>query len=149
MKIDDPFVCYCGLYCGLCNIVAVVPKEAGILLQTLRGDGWENFGRFLYPEFPEFWNVLQKLSELDKTTAGCRGGCGNPECGIRLCAQDREIEVCALCKDYPCDLIKEFAKGYPFVHELNERIRLVGLEQWIIEQKERCAQGISFRELLQ
>ncbi len=143
MNHSDPkaYVCYCGLYCKRCPLIAVMPGEARALFSTMDKMGWSMWGEAVYEEFPVFWNILRKLAETDETCSLCVGGCGNPECGIRICAQQRGVAVCALCDEYPCKLIDDFALQYTDIYKTNERIREIGLEAWLVEQEELVAQG--------
>ena len=83
------YVTYCGLYCKLCSNIARIPKYAAALRETMHKGGWDQFGEFEIKGFKELWDVLEKLSEWDKTIPGCRGGCGPPDCKIRECAREQ------------------------------------------------------------
>jgi len=50
--------------------------------------GWDQFGEFEIKGFKELWDVLEKLSECDKTIPRCREGCGPLDCKIRECARE-------------------------------------------------------------
>ena len=108
---------------------------------------WEYFGKEVYPEFDEFWKVLQNISQMDKTCPGCYGGCGDPDCAIRKCAEERKLKLCADCKDFPCQKLTDFTRRYPFILENNLRIREIGLEKWLLEQDALVAQGVTNRSL--
>ena len=86
---DLTYVTYCGLYCRLCGNIARTPKQAQALRDSMRKDGWENWGESAHPGFGEFWRILALLAASDETCPGCRGGCGFPGCKIRPCAQER------------------------------------------------------------
>lgn len=141
------YLCYCGLYCKMCSIVATIPRKAGTLLEQLKGDGWEFFGKELYPDFPAFWDILGKMAVMDKTTRLCVGGCGDPNCGIRACAIAKGLQVCAQCEEFPCLRLRDFTRRYPFVLKNNERIREIGLEAWLAEQDDLVAQGVTNEQL--
>ncbi|MEM3700358.1 MAG: DUF3795 domain-containing protein [Candidatus Bathyarchaeia archaeon] len=49
--------------------------------------------------FPIFWQFLQKLTTFDCNCRVRKGG--PPDCKIRNCAKEKDIEVCPQCKDYP------------------------------------------------
>lgn len=84
-----------------------------------------------------------------KGTSKC-GGCGglnfqgNPSCGIlNCCANQKRLEVCAECADYPCSRINILKIGCDsFVTHKKilpniEDIRANGLEQFLEKQKIR------------
>jgi hypothetical protein len=78
---------------------------------------------------------------------GCRGGCGNPDCSIRECAQDRNITLCSACEDYPCDHISELAKRYPNLISDGKRQQEIGLDKWIQVQEERYTTGFCYYDI--
>lgn len=83
------------------------------------------------PDFDSFWRFLNGLADLPEDKCCRTGGCGAPNCAIRACARSRGIEVCPLCADYPCSKIHTFAQSEPLLLHDGERIKKVGLEQWI------------------
>jgi hypothetical protein len=67
-------------------------------------------------------------------------GCANKKnpCAILKCAKKNNVEVCSLCKKYPCTEIKSFhANGKPYkimaAHNLDV-IKELGLAKWLQEQ---------------
>ena len=144
---DLTYVTYCGLYCRLCENLARIPQQSSELRETLRKGGWEYFGPDCMSGFNEFWAALEKLSQLDQDCRGCRGGCGNPDCSIRKCAQGREVELCSSCTEYPCHHITELAGRYPNLIPDGTRQNEIGLEQWIEEQEQRCRTGFCYSDI--
>ena len=135
------YLCYCGLYCRRCPIVGVVPPQARALFETMNRIGYAQWGEQAIDGFGRFWEILQQLAKQDETCPLCIGGCGNPGCEIRPCAQERGVEVCGLCDDYPCDKVNAFAEQYPELIDNNNRIREIGLDAWLLEQEELVRQG--------
>ena len=144
---DLTYVTYCGLYCRLCGHMARMPKQARALQASMCKEGWEHYGASVHEGFEEFWRVLGTLAETDETCPGCRGGCGFPGCEIRVCAREREVEVCPLCEDFPCEHIEGLAQAYPTLIADGERMREIGLEQWLAEQEERRATGFAYADI--
>ena len=144
---DLTYVTYCGLYCRLCAYLARVPRESLALRETLRRDGWEQFGEYLLPNFKEFWAALGELSQVDKTCKGCRGGCGDPDCGIRKCARERNVDVCSGCPEYPCQRIEGLARRYPNLIPDGRRQKDIGLDKWIQEQEDRRGTGFCYADI--
>jgi hypothetical protein len=142
-KLDLTYVPYCGLHCKLCENIARIPKLSSALLKALVDFGWESFGD---DDVKHLIATLRGLSG-DRSTdlGGCRGGkCGNPNCQIRKCAQQRQIVVCSSCKDYPCDRFTPMAKEYPLLLPDGQRQREVGLAQWVDEQEARVKAGFCY-----
>ena len=144
---DMKYVTYCGLYCRLCANLARIPQQSSALRETLQREGWEFFGQYAIDGFKEFWAALGKLSDFDKTCNGCRGGCGDPDCGIRKCAREKKIEVCSSCDEYPCALIANLAKRYPNLISDGTRQRQIGIEKWMLEQEQRCRTGFCYADV--
>ncbi len=144
---DLKYVTYCGLYCRLCAELARIPQQATALRETLRKEGWEFFCESVVPGFEEFWTVLEKLSHADKTCKGCRGGCGDPSCSIRKCAQERKVELCSSCGEYPCSHIEKLAARYPNLISDGTRQRQIGIERWVEEQEQRCRTGFCYADV--
>lgn len=110
---------YCGDYCGACpNMVA---SEAA-------------------------------AKSSDIKCFGCklpRPGGKKATCQIRACAVEKGVQHCSACKDYPCTQLRAYhtrsrskvnkAKpGYTWLAAYNlERIKAVGVEKWLDEQRER------------
>ncbi len=83
-----------------------------------------------------------------KNTPGGCNGCKvmnenhwSPDCKISKCARGKGVEACPLCSDYPCEDIMEFEYNEHAHHKSilpnGRRIKAVGLEAWLDEQKER------------
>jgi len=144
---DLTHVTYCGLYCKLCDNLARIPEQSSALYETLRKGGWEYFGPQCIAGFNEFWSALEALGRMGQECKGCRGGCGNPDCNIRKCAQDRNVTLCSSCEDYPCDHISELAKRYPNVISDGKRQQELGLDKWIQLQEQRCKTGFCYCDI--
>jgi len=139
-------VTYCGLYCGLCNQRARIPKEASTLKESMTKAGYEFWGKEL-PGFAEFWKFLTSICTPDNTCPGCRQGGGPPFCGIRKCARKKKVDICVYCEEYPCERVLEIAKGYPTLLADGKRIKEVGIDKWIQEQEERAKTGFSYVDI--
>lgn len=82
---------YCGYSCHLCAARSPDPKTRQRLV-----DGWRRiFGHQHYTAE----NVL---------CSGCRsdGKIADSSCKARPCAQERQLDSCALCGDFPCDRLR-------------------------------------------
>lgn len=144
--VDLKQVTYCGLYCGLCSQCNRVPKQAEALRQTMRKDGWEHWGGHV-PGFEAFWGFLGGLVD-GEANCGCRGGkCGPSFCSIRKCAQEKGVEVCPFCDQWPCHRIEGLAKGYINLYGDGKRMVEIGLERWIEEQEARRATGFAYVDI--
>ena len=139
-------VTYCGLYCGLCAQRNRIPPRAGALRETMRKEGWDQWGTGV-PGFNEFWSFLNGLAD-GEARCSCRGGtCGAPFCTIRKCVQEKGVEVCPFCDEYPCDRVLGIAKGYVSMLADAERMKAIGMDEWIAEQEERRKTGFAYADI--
>jgi hypothetical protein len=143
---DLKYVTYCGLYCKHCTNFARIPQQAKALYQTMKREGYEYFGPYESQEFSDFWKYLQRLTELDKTNPACRGGCGDPNCKIRICAREKGQEICVYCNEYPCNNFEFLIKQYPALLGDGRKLKEMGIDAWIQAQEERCKRGYCFSE---
>ncbi len=146
-RVELTEVGYCGLYCGLCASRRRIPDEARRLRDSLHAEGYD-LGYVDDPDLrerlPAFWETLAVLAE--RPCSGCRAGGGDPTCPMRVCAQERGLDVCSACEAFPCQRIVGL-RGYPTLLSDNERMREVGLEAWIAEQEARAARGFSYQDI--
>jgi hypothetical protein len=139
-------VTYCGLYCGLCTHRNRVPKQAGALRETMKKEGWEYWGGE-EPNFKEFWTYLNGLAEME-SKCSCRSGkCGPPFCGIRKCAQEKGLDACPFCAEYPCNRVLGLAQGYVTLLADGKRMKEKGLDTWIEDQEERRKTGFAYSDI--
>ena len=128
---------YCGLYCGACFVVRAEREN----LQK---------------------ELVKKYSNLKPEEVKCQGcksegyvfrGC--QKCKIRQCAQEKKLEFCFECSEYPCEKIEHFKNtglAHTFVacHSLKD-IQQKGLATWLKQQKVRwecpkCHKSFSWLE---
>jgi hypothetical protein len=139
------FVTYCGLHCDLCSARSRIPQRAMALQEAMTDEGWPTWGRD-FPDFAEFWAFLEGL-HADGGCPGCRAGGGDPGCQIRVCARERGLNLCNECGDFPCEYIQALAARYPTLIADNRRMQVVGLEQWLDEQRERARRGFIYTDI--
>jgi len=116
------FAAVCGLFCPGCTLYIGSTEEPERLARTA--------GRF----------------GVSIEEARCHG-CGSDvksfyckTCDIVKCAEEKSVEFCALCVDYPCQMLKDFQAQLPHRAELFEdgdRIRDIGFEKWHEEKYKR------------
>ena len=138
---------YCGLYCNLCAHRNRIPQQARQLQRSLHEEGFDDWYQYvpdLKATFPLFWRFLQKLVTLDCT---CRTGGGPPDCKIRQCTKQKNLDICTKCEEYPCTLIKALARHYPTVIQDGKRLQKIGVEQWLKEQEGRAKRGVVYADI--
>jgi hypothetical protein len=120
----------CGLYCGVCRILAATQENDRAFLERLV--------KVYRRRFPE----------IDAATADdllC-DGCGSTkrsvfcrECSIRECTQRKGFQGCHECPDFPCPLIDGFPMpvGKTVILRTIPYWRSHGTEDWIAAEEKR------------
>lgn len=139
-------VTYCGLYCDLCGGRGRISERAQKLRQSMEEEGYTVWGDGI-PGFSEFWLFLNNLCDPEKACPGCRQGGGPPFCSIRKCCQKRGFDICVFCDDYPCHRITALGKGYPTLIADGMRIKEIGIDKWIEEQRKRVKTGFIYADI--
>ena len=143
-RLDSP----CGIYCGACAIESGTVRDAARRLQELIDvygiSEWAGYAGL--ENYEGFAKGLQWFMKCD--CPGCRAGGGWPDCPMRKCTQEKDIEFCYQCSDFPCEEVLKFDKGYGFCVENNRRIKEIGLEGWLKEQGEKVKAGFSYFDVL-
>jgi hypothetical protein len=133
------YVCYCGLYCGLCEWHARVPQRAAALNDALvKGE---------FHGSPVFLRQVKAMSVDDPNKSCHSGNCGAKACAIRKCAIRRDVRVCPECADYPCKNIEMLAQSESTLVHDGQRMKKIGLEAWIAEQEERRRVGFCYSDV--
>ena len=140
--MDKKYACYCGLYCENCAVKVKVEPAAKVLYEEMNALG---FGEIIshFPDGEKFWVFLKRMS-TEGLCVSCKAGSGNPYCQVRQCAKEKNVEMCALCDHYPCELFTDFFKGYPTLKHDNCILREKGWKAWEKLQDERHAKEVSF-----
>ncbi len=133
----------CGLNCQKCfaHVDGDIRKYANKLkeklgnfdiyakrFETLIGDP-------IFEKYPDFKAMLDYFANEH-----CRG-CRHEQCklfktcGVRACHQEKKIDYCFQCEDFPCDKTGFDAHLHDRWVKLNERIKKVGIEQYHDETK--------------
>lgn len=113
----------CGLYCGVCSIHKA----------TIENDA----------------SLKEKLAKVYGVPAGqvnCNG-CLSANafvycrlCPIKSCTQEKHLDGCHQCADFPCGTINSFpfAEAKENILRSIPRWRELGTEEWIKEEEDRC-----------
>jgi hypothetical protein len=146
--MTDHSVSYCGNYlCSQCAYhrgLFVKPAQRLVALaqryQSLR----LIVGLEKPFDFDEFMTGLEWLAAQEQPCKGCRQGGGWswwPDCPIRTCCVEQQVEFCYQCPEFPCtklttgplkDRLQRFV-------EANRQIEQKGLQWWIRELEKKYA----------
>jgi len=126
---DKWAVSVCGLNCIKCDIY-----QAGHGNEKLRNEVIEWFKR----ERKRILRPEQIRCE------GCRGPLDahwSDDCKMMHCAKKKGFQYCSECEDFPCTTVNDFASDGVAHHrrtvENAKRMKEIGLETWIAEQKRK------------
>ena len=136
--MNRKYICYCGLYCENCAVMAKVTPASKVLYDEMRKAGFEEVIQFI-PGGDGFWPFLKDMAE-NGLCVSCKDGGGDPGCAIRICAKDKAVEMCVLCEEYPCERFDTF-QGFPIYKKDNDMLREQGMEVWAKKQDERRRNG--------
>lgn len=93
-------------------------------------------GEPIFEKYPDFKKMLDYFSS--ENCKGCRKESCRlfKDCGVRACHQEKNVDYCFQCDDFPCDNTNfdEHLKNRWI--KLNERIRKAGIEQFYAETKD-------------
>jgi hypothetical protein len=113
---------YCGIYCGSCFVMLAYTQN--------RDD-----------TIPPQWNI--KDAELkchgcksDILFENCKG------CSRRPCAEEKGLDWCFQCDEYPCEIYKAASERYHLAHHevAQQKIKILkeeGLDEWLKYQEKR------------
>jgi hypothetical protein len=138
-QVDKRLSCYCGLYCENCTVKTKIHPAAKNLYDVMKGTGFDQAANNI-PGGEAFWTFLKDIAE-SWVCVSCREGSGNPDCKVRICAQEKGVEMCALCGSYPCELMEIFDNEYPTLRDDNALLRDKGWEAWAEVQDSRLMEG--------
>lgn len=108
----------CGLDCGSCEILKVPTdaEAARSVAEWFRDMGWLKEGEGVD-------DVVKRAPHC----LGCRGDRGvhwSPDCWIlKCCVDDKDLNHCSECNDFPCDRLSEWAKKNESYSRAFERLK--------------------------
>jgi hypothetical protein len=145
--MDKNYCCYCGLYCENCAVKVKVEPAAKVLYVEMKKAGFEEIIQMI-PDSAGFWSFLKSMAEQG-VCISCKEGSGNPGCAVRICAKEKNVDMCALCEHYPCELFTRYFEGYPILKHDNAVLREKGIDAWSKLQDERWVSGFTYAETKQ
>ena len=133
----------CGLNCRKCMASATGEiKDHSWALQKLLGsfDRYaERFSSFLpvFENYPQFKELLAYFSEAD--CEGCRSGqCKYRGCGVMQCYQEKGVDFCFQCDEFPCEKTNFDPDLKRRWIEMNTRMQQIGVEAYYAETRDMC-----------
>jgi hypothetical protein len=131
----------CGLNCSKCLMYAHGEiKTLSQQLEKLLGsfDRYaERFSSFqpVFKNYPSFKTLLEHFTKGDCT--GCRtGACRYPGCVVFPCTQEKCVDFCFKCSEFPCEKTTFDPDLKRRWTEMNTRMKQIGVEAYYEETKD-------------
>jgi len=124
---DRKLVSACGFYCGACNDYISYVTHNKELLEKVA------------VEINKQLNI--NISADQVGCLGCWGDIHNLwssslDCKIRHCAESKNIMICALCVEFPCERFDKQFNSKSQQRKNCDRIKEIGFELWLNEKEE-------------
>ena len=120
-RMENRYDTYCGLYCDACMIMAANKTDK-------------------LEDLAQKWNM--PADQLKCT--GCKSAVVSAfcfKCAIKSCAQEKAVEFCFQCNEYPCPKITDFNNDEDPHHSVVLKnldiLKAIGLDQWLKDQEVR------------
>ena len=152
MKKEYEYVSCCGrYYCLLCDYFrgGKVQMAKNLLYYVERSSSLRLIAESQnVRNYDEFVEVLKWLASQDEPCRGCRFGGGWswwPDCPVRGCVVQRELDFCYQCLDFPCKKLKEepLLAHKKTIIEANKRLKDMGVERYAKQLIERFRQAVA------
>ena len=136
MATNPDLLSPCSLYCGVCAI-HIAHRDNNLKLKERLVS--------LYQGGTPGKGTLPNSDTLTVDDIHCRGCLSDDQfmhcrqCDIRKCAQERGLEGCHQCDDFPCDYIENFsmAVGKKVILRAVPYRREFGTEKWVQDEEAR------------
>jgi hypothetical protein len=158
MKKEYEYISSCSrYYCHLCDYFrgAEVQMAKNLLYYVERSGSLRLIAEGQKVcDYDEFVKGLKWLASQNKPCKGCRFGGGWswwPDCPVRDCVTQKELDFCYQCPDFPCDKLKqEPLLGHKKdIIEANNQLKSIGIENYakqLIQRFRQAAASQPFRQ---
>ena len=138
-------ITYCGHYGGCCARYigyTAFRDAAGMLAELADAHGFHHWmpheaKEFDYEEFRKGLEFFRRDDTWFVCPTCCKGASGGPPNCVRSCCEERGVELCFECGEFPCDKVAEDAE----MLARGEEYRHLGREEWLRRQTERAERG--------
>ena len=135
----------CGLHCGKCfAFIDGDIKNTSIKLRESLGDFDVYAERFVglinepvFGKCQDFKTMLNYFASVE--CAGCRKEKCKifKDCNVRVCHEDRKVDFCFQCSDFPCENTGFDQHLQKRSVEINLRMKEIGIENYYNEIKDK------------
>lgn len=137
----------CGVFCEMCAAGNGRVNELAGELKRLTVDFFKDFPK---GQGGFDWAEYRKGLEYFHESYGCPTclEIEEPWCEVMKCEKVEEVESCLLCGEYlDCPRTEYQRERYPFVIEHYKRVREVGFERLLEEERERARSGVLLHDI--
>jgi hypothetical protein len=149
-KPPEELITFCGLFCGACDIyqkrIGNAGSELKEVLDVLEFDTFANQIPGL-EEYDSFKKTLNNIIQFFGQCPTCKHGGGNPECRIRICAKDKDLDTCADCSQFPCDKFGDLKEGSKMAIENLKTMKKIGMKKWAKQEQKKVDAGFRYSDL--
>jgi hypothetical protein len=113
----------CGLFCGHCEIYIAYSTNNLTAQKRIARAYSETKGKTIQP--------------VQVKCLGCKGTSSSlwrSSCQVRLCAEEKGLEFCYQCREFPCDTLQSLFEVNPQARENLRTISKIGPDAWLSQQ---------------
>ncbi len=135
----------CGVFCEMCPTGTGKTSQLAIeLLKLIKGSyKWaENVVDF------NFKDLHEGLEWLSKDSCPTCHHIKKPWCNVLKCDKAKKLQSCLLCEEFlECPSTVYHRDRYPFVIEHYHRVKKIGLEKHLEEERKKTQDGITLVDI--
>lgn len=136
----------CGVFCEQCPTGNGLINRLAKDLRRITSDFANDFPDFEGFNLKEFDRGLEYFGE-EYGCPGCRN-LTEAWCDVKRCEKAEAAESCLLCEAFrECPNTEYQRDRYPFVLEHHDRVREIGLEGHLREERERAEKGVLLNDI--
>jgi hypothetical protein len=135
----------CGVFCEMCpSGTGKIAQLATDLLKLIKNSyTWaEDKVDF------SFKDLRKGLEWLTKDSCPTCRQIEEPWCDVLKCEKAQKLKSCLLCEDFlKCESTEYHRDRYPFVIQNYERVKKVGLEEHLKEERKKAQDGVTLNDI--
>ncbi|NHJ02836.1 MAG: DUF3795 domain-containing protein [Candidatus Heimdallarchaeota archaeon] len=136
---------HCGVFCEMCPTGNQKIATLAMELQKLTQGEYEWAQDSVNFRFEDLTKGLDWLSKVN--CPGCHH-ITEPWCEVLKCRKANTLSSCLLCSDFlKCERTEYHRNRYPFVVEHHARVKEVGLEQHLKEERCKTQRGVQLIDI--
>jgi hypothetical protein len=147
---NEDLMTYCGGYCGECALFSgftALRETASVLSELVDIHGLQNWipqawlpeaeNKFDFTEFRKGLAFFSNAESFLVCRKCCKEGGGFHECLMRKCCQERGIDICFDCGDFPCNKVE----WHPRMIKRADAYKKLGKDKWLRQEEKKANKG--------